>query len=213
MIALAVNNLSVIKQMLQKLISPILVFLLSQTLAAQTLDTKGRNADLTYINPNCEYHLTYTSKERNSINPFSLAKEVWLVAFPFLEDNTVHLISFDPLIIDHANFRETILLSASATDTLTDILYNYAYRRNPDSLNGKPVYYVYGEKGCYMPRNAILFLNEKRKTFAFIELCFECSNFRVSSNEVVTGNFCIQKYDLLKRFFRDHTIRYGIDIK
>jgi hypothetical protein len=47
------------------------------------------------------------------------------------------------------------------------------------------------------------------KTFAYIELCFECMGHRVSSTRVNTGDFCEQKYELLENFFKDSGILFG----
>lgn len=160
-------------------------------------------------NPNCFYKLTYTPAERLQMFPFVSAHEVWLVSFSYVFDKEIPLLSFDRFAVDSSIFRETTKLTTEAVDSLTDILYNLSYSHQVDSLNGSPIVYDVGEKDCYMPRNAILFLDSKGKAFAYIELCFECSRHKESSKAIKTGSFCWQKYDQLKLYFIQHKVKYG----
>ncbi|MCG7753492.1 hypothetical protein [Flavihumibacter cheonanensis] len=158
-------------------------------------------------NPNCIYKLTYNPTERLQLFPFVSAHEVWLVSFPYFFDKNIPLLSFDRLAIDSSIFKETAKLTAGAVDSLTDILYNLSYSHQIDSLNGYPILYAVGEKDCYMPRNAILFIDLKGKTFGYIELCFECNRHRESSKAIQTGDFCLQKYNQLKLYFIQHSVK------
>jgi len=45
---------------------------------------------------------------------------------------------------------------------------------------------------------------------AFIEICFECMDYRKSSKKVIAGDFCNHKYDLLKAFFQQAGRQFGI---
>ena len=47
------------------------------------------------------------------------------------------------------------------------------------------------------------------KAFEFIELCFECSGLRLSSEKIKTGEFCDQKYEMIKDFFLRHGVEFG----
>ncbi|WP_416437743.1 hypothetical protein [Phnomibacter sp. MR] len=160
-------------------------------------------------NPNCLYKLTYNSTERLRIFPFSSAHEVWIVSFPYSFDKDIPLLSFDRLSNDHSIFREAKKLTAGAIDSLTDILYNLNYSDKKDSVDGYPIIYQQGEKDCYMPQNAILFIDTHGKTFGYIELCFECDRYKSSSEAIQTGNFCWQKYGQLKLYFTLRGIKYG----
>lgn len=55
--------------------------------------------------------------------------------------------------------------------------------------------------GCYMPNNAILFLDKDDNLLEFIEICFDCNEFRTSNEEITLGDKCMQKMNLLDDFF------------
>jgi hypothetical protein len=151
-------------------------------------------------NLNCFYKPTLNAKQRSQFYPFNQAVDIKLVSFtlpdsllmggevPMKGDN-----------VDFSKLKEVITLNKVQVDTLTDILYNQRY--------GGP-FYTFGE-GCYYPRNAILFIDSKGESFAFIELCFECFGFKVSSNKIKAGDFCNQKYELLRAFFVQRGITIG----
>lgn len=65
-------------------------------------------------------------------------------------------------------------------------------------------------KECYNPRNAILFLDIDNKVFEFIEICFECDKTEESSDKVNLGIMCNQKLDMVKEFFKEVGVEYGI---
>jgi hypothetical protein len=103
--------------------------------------------------------------------------------------------------VDLTRLKETKTLSNNQVDTLTDLLYNQSYT-GP--------FYTNQKSGCYNPRNAVLFLDSSHQAFAFIELCFECQGHRLSSTKVKAGDFCNQKYDLLREFFATNGISFGV---
>lgn len=90
-------------------------------------------------------------------------------------------------------------LSKSDIDSLTDILYNIGFKG--------PVH-IMSLTTCFTPRNAILFIDSSGKTFDYVEICFQCSRHETSSEKIELGEFCDQKYALLKKFF----ISLGIGI-
>ena len=96
---------------------------------------------------------------------------------------------------------ESYLLNKSDMKSLTNILYNH-------SFSGKK-YEV--ETMCYTPRNAIIFYNDRGFAFEWIEICFECSQYKKTSAKVQAGDFCIGKYELLKAFFQKNRIKYGTE--
>jgi hypothetical protein len=105
-------------------------------------------------------------------------------------------------ILNQERVKETITLSASQIDSLTHILYNISYQ-GP--------FFTILEGLCYSPRNAILFNNSKGKTFAFIEVCFQCIGNRLSSKKVKDGDFCDEKYELLRNYFRNAGVLFGTE--
>lgn len=96
-------------------------------------------------------------------------------------------------------FHEVETLTLSQIEKLTDIFFNY---------NNKSGIVI--AKGCYMPRNAIIFLDKNQKILGYIEICFECLNYRTSDEALTIGSYCSEKYDLIKAVFKESGITYGI---
>ena len=103
--------------------------------------------------------------------------------------------------VDYSQLDEVKTLNKTEVQNLTNIIYNTGYKGHIFTIS---------ESGCYNPRNAILFVDAIGKTFAFIEICFQCQGRRTSSAKVKVGEFCNQKYDLLKDFFKNAGIEIGI---
>ncbi|WP_426485776.1 hypothetical protein [Flavobacterium sp. 2] len=61
---------------------------------------------------------------------------------------------------------------------------------------------------CYMPRNLILFYNDKNKIIGHIELCFECATSESSNNLKENWDYC---KDDVKDFFKKAGIKYFVD--
>lgn len=164
-------------------------------------------------NQNCAHVTKFDSVQLLKFFPFNKAKSVRLISFENPEpDKTIEYTSSEiktetlkksaPLdSLEYTNIKEKALLDKTELIALADLLYNHGY--------GGPVFTV-SEYKCYLPRNAILFLDENDKTLAYIELCFECKGNRLSSDKVEAGEFCTQKYDLIKNFFAKQGIKYGI---
>jgi hypothetical protein len=96
---------------------------------------------------------------------------------------------------------ESIELNTSQVDTLSNLLFNY-------QLN-KPVL-ISRHSGCYSPRNAILFLNDKNQILALIEICFECGQTKYSFDKYNEKTWCCQ-LDTINSFFTSVGIKYGIE--
>ena len=101
---------------------------------------------------------------------------------------------------DH--FEEKVKLSENQKNELTDLIYNFG--------NNHSNAVMWAAK-CYMPRNAILFFDDNDKLFEFIEICFECNNYRTSSEKMDLNNNCAEKLYLLKEQFAKAGIKYGIE--
>ena len=63
--------------------------------------------------------------------------------------------------------------------------------------------------GCYWPRNAIVFLNNLQKISGYIELCFECQNFRLSPENFEIEDLERNKIFTLKKYFSELGIKFG----
>ena len=88
---------------------------------------------------------------------------------------------------------EIVDVSTAQTDTIADILYNTCHRWSK---------WEFAPAMCYIPRNAILFLDSAGEIFAFIEICFECERMRLSSKEIFLDEYiCDYTYTGLRTFF------------
>lgn len=99
-------------------------------------------------------------------------------------------------------FEEKVELSENQKNELTDLIYNFG--------NNHKNAVMWAAK-CYMPRNAILFFDDNDKLFEFVEICFECNNYRLSTKKFDLNNNCAEKLYLLKDQFAKAGIRYGIE--
>jgi hypothetical protein len=156
-------------------------------------------------NHECVHTTKYSLQQRLTFYPFNHAAQIILVSFDNKPDSN-GLIEIGsnklPMIantIDYSKLDEIKTITNQQIDTLTGILYNNGYRGRIMIIS----------ESCYNPRNAILFIDSIGRTFAFIELCFECGGHRESSDKVQTGEFCNEKYDLLKNFFKSSGIEIG----
>ena len=130
--------------------------------------------------------------------------------FPFNQAAQIRLISFKgrqiPILndtVDYSKLEEVKTLTLRQIDSLTDIIYNIGY--------GGTILII-EEMKCYDPRNAILFVNSKGETFAFIEICFECFQISARPENIGVGDLCDEKFSLLKRQFLNAGILYGTKI-
>jgi hypothetical protein len=153
-------------------------------------------------NKNCIFQKKYSNIQMLQFFPFNKAAKIKLVSFD--QPDSVIMGGELPMKsgdVDYSRLKEIKTIDKSQIDTLTDILFNEGY--------GGP-FYSFSESMCYNPRNAILFIDSKGKTFGFIEICFECSGYRLSSKKIKAGDFCNQKYDYLRNFFAANGIVFGV---
>lgn len=138
--------------------------------------------------------------------PFNLSSQVQLVSFKRDTINSKQGDIRDSLprmndTICYSKLYEVKNLTLVQVDQLTDILYNYGY--------SGPIHIGYSSN-CYIPRNAILFLDNNGKVIEYIEICFECSETRQSSSKISLGDMCEQKMEMLKGFFKKVGVEYGV---
>ena len=142
--------------------------------------------------------------------------------FPFNQATGVKILSYkamsyrDTAIRDKAFFlltykgelnlkatKQSIALNEGQIDSLAHLMYNFGYK-------GSPV--GYSLANClFHPRNAIVFYDADEKPFAYLEICFGCEQFMAFPKRFQTGEFCSQKFELLKAFFRQAGIIYGLE--
>ncbi len=99
--------------------------------------------------------------------------------------------------------KDNIEFSQAQIDTLTNLLYNYSYRRKPLYRNLSMC--------VFTPRHSLVFYNDKDMAFARIDLCFECGEAVSSSKKINLGVFCTGKWEMLGNFFNNIGIKYGLN--
>lgn len=201
--------------MIQKFLL-IITLLLTQTLFGQKNNlTIGppkpptkKEAEIEERNHKCVKKINKSFSARIKNYPFNNTSQVQLVSFIGGSRNIGNRDEYinDSLprqndTICYSKLNEIRTLTITQIDKLTDILYNYEYT-GPTHIMITSL--------CYVPKNAILFLDKNSKVFEFIEICFECDRIRESSEEISLGDMCDQKIDMLKSFFNEAGIKYGI---
>ncbi len=145
----------------------------------------------------------FNVKQRRAFFPFNSAVTVKLVSF----SDTVRI--YAPIAVNHFDVSydkilESKTLSQKGLDSLTDIFYNVGYTPVKASI-----YIADPGASCYNPRNAILFINASGDVTQYIEFCFECHRYYLSSSKIKNTEYCEQKYEMLKHFFLKQGIQYG----
>jgi hypothetical protein len=153
-------------------------------------------------NANCKERKSPTAEGRLTNYPFDRAAQIRLVSFDYRPDPHIveHALPIKDDNVDTSNLNEQTTLSRQGVDSLTYILYNIGYAGKVSTSEMTM---------CYDPRNAILFFDESGQVFEFMEICFRCHSVRLSSENIKTGQFCTQKYELLKEFFIRNEIEIG----
>jgi len=140
--------------------------------------------------------------------PFNLAAKVLAVSFVGLEPvrpgDTGYVNKGDPRENDsicYSKLKEIKALSLPQVDRITDILYNYGFPGPSHQVT---------QAMCFMPHNAILFIDKDGKTFAYIDICFLCEKAEMSSKRISLGDMCNGKFELIRIFFEQAGIEYGV---
>jgi hypothetical protein len=151
----------------------------------------------------CVYEARFSPAQRKQFYPFNSSARIYLVSFSNEKDT-------DPartLIPEFTNPDSSVIkemheLSGSQIDSLTDILFNIAYKGQTSSL---PI------AMCFIPRNAIIFQDMEGKVFDYIQICFECQEIRASSAKIGIGDFCEKKMEALRLLFSQVGMKYGME--
>jgi hypothetical protein len=103
---------------------------------------------------------------------------------------------------------EVVALNQGQIDSLSHLVFNYKLGKKP------PAGLTMTVKGCYNPRNCILFFDKDNTPILNVEICFECKNMyyyaRSPQNAYLHNSIC-SKTDLFKAFFKQNNIHYGVD--
>jgi hypothetical protein len=170
-------------------------------------------------NVECGFFGNKTVEERNSIFPFSEAEKVLLISYPstnirkLSKIDSVSLSQFyniEKEFIFHDSLKSKVFyatkvaqLKVYAINELSNLMFNYDYRLiNEDEP--KNISYIL----CYIPRNAILFLDKNEKVISVIEICFECYKYYLfpKSEEFkdVLGLECDESINYFKNLFEEY---------
>jgi hypothetical protein len=160
-------------------------------------------------NAKCTKTKNFTEIERLNNFPFSETAQIKLIAFESKnieitgEELSKHLnsIKLKMDVFNPSNYTEVATLNSNQINQLTDIIYNYSYKKMP---------YSFGDTKCYEPRNAIIFLDKNNLIISYIEICFGCDRYRTSSPELNLGKDCTEKFEMVKSIFKECKIEYGI---
>ena len=155
----------------------------------------------------------YNADQRRAFFPFNQSANIKLISFSSPSD--VNEASDDnPYVytaiasgnykLNYKRVKESVELSPAAIDSLTDILYNVGY--TPVKIS-----FYLSDPGtpCYDPHNAILFIDAKGTVTQYMEFCFKCSRYYLSSSKIKNTIYCDQKYEMLRAFFVNHGVRYS----
>ena len=163
----------------------LLIFVFACSFVSAQTDTSGK---------------AFCNSTHTQLYPFSTAKIVKIVSYSWRQDSvpgmlrtfTNHKIPLINGVVNEAQLDQLATLSAGQIDSLSDILFNTC--RKLDS-------FISSSHGCYLPRNAIIFIDTAGHPFEYIELCFECHNFRKSNIKIQNPVSCDLMYDELQAFF------------
>ncbi|MDR6967521.1 hypothetical protein J2X31_001532 [Flavobacterium arsenatis] len=166
--------------------------------------------------------------------PFSEAKKVLLISFISTDGSNILVLDDDTRIpLDTTNIdkyevkylksftfyqnkaikkyfaQEIVEIDKNQIDILSNLMFNYKIKKLPKLTVESPM-------GCYIPRNAILFLDGNDNVISNLEICFECLQAYLfpdpyNTNELANKESCYGRIDLLKAFFDKNGIKLGIE--
>jgi hypothetical protein len=152
-------------------------------------------------------------KAIKKIFPFNKTEKIKTVSFkpknnPYREGMQMFEIPKVNNRIDTLQLFESKTLSIEQEQVLLDILMNY---------NFKPKAAISTTRATceYSPRNAVLFCDKTGNIVAYIEICFECHIYEISpqkefASNLRIGEFCTEKWTMMKVFFEESGIKFGI---
>ena len=182
--------------------------------------------NVSFSEAKCELTNTYSDAERRQMFPFNKTKRVLAIAYQNYEFKDAHnaentAIENQKEYCDRANVLRKWVVDAQKGQTYCAIEEIELNSTQIDSLSNMLLNYTasvgssFSVVGCYTPRHAFLFLDNEGKIIAWIEICFQCSQMKVSYEAVEVVSFdtrCKERRDAMKAFLRKIGIIYGLDI-
>ena len=170
--------------------------------------TKKNSIQTFNENANCNRKRNLSFKNRINNFPFNLTSQIIFVSHKTKEGPVgrelrkyLNSLKIGQDTINEKEFLELKKINLNQIEKLTDIIFNYGFKSKYHSIK---------DAKCYDPRNAILFLNKENEIIAFIEICFGCDHLRTSDVKIDFGEYCKQKFDLIKKIFAESGIKFGI---
>jgi len=140
----------------------------------------------------CINHNKYSAKQRLKFYPFNRAKKVALISYSDAAVEAELYTAIDKLPkLEQAD--KVVMLNSQEIYDLTNTIYNIGY--------AEPVFVKTLAIDCPETKNAIVFLDGSGKPFEYILLYFGCNQYGYSSEKVKDGDYCTEKFDLLKQHF------------
>jgi hypothetical protein len=188
------------------------------------------------VEPECGLFGTISVAERRKTFPFNETVKVLLISFDdFRSENQpkfkpkainiaetttpwgepLPLVNFikQKTIVDTFNILgraykayEVISLNQDQIDSLSHLMFNYLPKEIPQ-ISFSAI------KGCYNPRNCILFFDKENNAIFNMEICFECENmyyFPYFQGLSFDNTIC-RKIEVIKPFFKQCNVHYGVD--
>ncbi len=183
----------------------------------------------------CGWFGKKTIEERRSLFPFNNAANVLLIYFidygdksvlkrriddsiptpwgeklpPFVPKNKKkQFVILDTFIVFNTYYlaTEIIELNQHQLDSLSYLVLNYKFNK---VLKGGYTTF----KGCYSPRNAILFFDKNNKPILDFEICFECGHIYLypTGEHFHYDNVQCFNTELYRAFFKQCNVHYGVD--
>jgi hypothetical protein len=139
-------------------------------------------------------------KKIRNLFPYNQLDKIKLVSFKLPHPDSVErTIPLKNGQVDMDGMFESVTLEKELSEKLLDILVNYD---NPEDERLVLM--------CYDPRNAIIFMDKSDKILGYIELCFDCLDFKTEPKNIVMGGFCTEKFDAIQGIFVAAGLKYGM---
>lgn len=146
--------------------------------------------ELVYLEGNCQPIKSATSIENSSNEP--CIRQTIIKGF----DRINNVESWDSSF-----FSTKSRLKTEDLTTLTDILFGNKYQQ-AEIIGG------IDKAGCYSPRNGIVFYNTQNVAIGFLEICFECHGFELTSEiPFMKSTITNEELKIFKSLFTKNGIR------
>lgn len=168
----------------------------------------------------CAFTNEYSINKRLKKYPFSRAGKILAISYHLFDWSAsvkndslkaLNILPKDKLLqggfsikndtLDHSTLIECIALTNDQIRRLAVILYNIGFK--------KTGYNIVGGASCYEPRNALIFVDKQGKAYDYLAICFACQHYGSKLDRLNVGIDCTQKYEILRKFFKDIGIEFG----